>query len=186
MSPTVLRLDSFSSGSTGTHRQAVTIQREEAFQHGYEKGLGEGREFSLDALTKALADLRQEILADHEKESRLRRHILSTLAPVLHAIVDVLGPCSEKERLKAALTDEAARIVKHAPKQVLIVRCPSDLHPDIADCLTSARFPDVRIEHLPAGQDMVELIADQGTITFRPSLVDAELKAIINDINPED
>ncbi|KRW96597.1 hypothetical protein O4J55_03895 [Paracoccus sp. PXZ] len=186
MRPALLRLDSFSSGPAEAAQMAAAIGREEAFRHGYEKGLEDGREISLDALTRALAGLRQEIQASQEREAALRRDVLGALTPVLHAIVDLLGPRSEKERLRVALAEEVARIVEHAPERALIVRCPGDLHPDLADCLDSARFPQVRIENLPAGRDMVELVGGQGTITFDPSLVTTGLKAIIDDIETED
>ncbi|UFS65931.1 MULTISPECIES: hypothetical protein [Paracoccus] len=182
MRPAALRLDSFSFGAVGDAQLAAATGREEAFQHGYEKGLTEGREASLDALTRALDDLRQNMQAGHEAEAALRGDIRNALVPILHAIVDVLGPCSEKERLRLSLAEEMARIIEHAPDRTLIVRCPEDLHADVADCLGSGLFPHVRIESLRAGQDMVELVAGHGAIIFDPSRAATELKTIIDDI----
>ncbi|WP_374327395.1 hypothetical protein [Paracoccus pantotrophus] len=186
MSPAALRLDSFSLGAAGAGGLAPAAEREEAFQCGYEKGLAEGREASLDALNQALADLRCDMRIGQEKEVALRAELRKALAPVLHALVDVLGPRSQRERLRLALADEVARIVEHAPDRALVVRCPQDLQPDLADCLGRGQFPQVRIENLPPGREMVELVAGQGTILFDPAAACAELKAIIDDIKTGD
>lgn len=186
MRPAALRLDSFSSGAADAGQLAAAIEREEAFQCGYDKGLAEGREASLDALTQALAEFRRDMQIGQEKEAALRADLRKALAPVLHALVDLLGPRSQRERLRLALAEEVARIVEHAPDRMLVVRCPQDLHPDLADCLARAQFPQVRIENLPPGREMVELVAGQGTILFDPAAAGAELKAIIDDIKTED
>lgn len=186
MRPAALRLDSFSSGPSDAAQLAAAMARDGAFHDGYEKGLAEGRELSLDALTGALADLRKDLSASLEREEALRREIRNALVPVLHAVVDLLGPRAEMERLRLALAQEMARLIEHAPGRVLTIRCPEDLHPDLADCLARAGLADARIEPPAAGQDLVELASGQGAITFDPSLVTAELKSIIDDIKTEE
>lgn len=186
MKPAVLRLDSFSSGPSAGARLAAAAERDEAFQLGYEKGLAEGREGSLDALTDALAGLGRDMQASQQAEAALRRELRAALAPVLDTIVDLLGPRSEKERLRHALGEELARIVEHVPDGTVILRCPQDLQPDLADCIDRARFPNARIEPLSAGLDRVELAAGQGSIILDPSLFTAGLKAIIDDIKTGD
>ncbi|WP_233253272.1 hypothetical protein [Paracoccus binzhouensis] len=159
---------------------------EAAFHRGHEQGLTEGRERSLDALTRALEDMRQDMLATRQAEAALRREISAGLAPVLQAIVALLAPRSERERLRDALAAEIARLVEHAPDCRLILRCPADLQPDLADCLDRAGFAGARVEELPAGARMVELLCSQGRIAFDPARVATDLTAIIDDIMTEE
>lgn len=190
MRPGALRLDSFSPRAADTARQLAQVQCDEAFRRGHEKGLAEGRQSSLDELTGALTGLGRQMRADREREQALRRDLLDALVPVLHAVVDMLGPLSARERLRLALAAELARIAEHAPGQALTLRCPTGLRPDVAECLGRAELPQglgqVRIEDLPAEGDLVELATGQGTIIFDPSLVTTGLKAIMDDIRTED
>ncbi|SMG33144.1 hypothetical protein [Paracoccus sp. J56] len=185
MNPIALRLESFTSPPPAA-QAAITIAEEEAFQNGYEKGFAEGRELSLDALTSALTTLHRDLLTAHKRESELRRDLQTALTPVLQAIVDLLAPRSEQERLCHALTAEIGQIIKHTPGQIITIRCPEDLQPDLADCLERAGILDARIEAADTGQSIVELTAAQGQIIFDPASAIAGLKSIINDIGARD
>ncbi|WJS83322.1 hypothetical protein [Paracoccus sp. TOH] len=186
MRPAALRLDSFAAGQARPARPRTAAEVEEAFHRGHEQGLAEGRERSLDALTQALAEIRQDMLVACQAEAALRREINAGLAPVLQAIVALLAPRSERERLRDALAGEIARLVEHAPDCRLVLRCPADLQPDLAECLDRAGLAEAQVENLSAGARVVELLCGQGRIVFDPARVAADLTSIIDDIMTEE
>ncbi len=186
MSLAALRLDSF---STGHHRPAppvTVLDLDEAYHRGHEQGLAEGRERSLDALSQALAACQQDMHTDQQREVALRRGILASLMPVLHVIVDLLGPRSQLERLRLALAQEMARLAEHAPEQGIILHCPADLRPDLADCLNGAQFAQVQIQDPAPDQPLVQLVAGHATIAFAPDQIMTGLKTLIDDIMTEE
>lgn len=186
MRPATLRLDSFSAGNGPAAPPVTVLDLDDAYHRGHELGLAEGRERSLDALSLALAECRQEMHAQRQQQAAVRRDILAGLTPVLHAIVDLLGPHSRQARLRQALAEELARLADHAPEQQVMLRCPPDLRPDLMDSLQTARFPQVRVEDALPGHPPVQLVAGHGTIAFDPERVTAGLRALINDIMTED
>ncbi|CAM3236660.1 hypothetical protein SAMN04488021_10591 [Paracoccus aminovorans] len=186
MRPAPLRLDSFSAGNGRPGLTVTMLDVDEAYHRGHEQGLTEGRERSLDALSLALADCRQEMRASQQHEAALRREILAGLVPVLHAIVDLLAPRTQQSRLREALATEMTRLAEHAPDQAIVLRCPADLRPDLMDSLERARFPQAQVEDALPGQPVVQLVAGQGTIVFDPALVVGGLKTLIDDILTED
>lgn len=185
MRPAALRLDSFSAALGRSAPLLTPVDIEDAYQRGHEKGLADGREHSLDALCQALQQCRQDLADSRQHETRLRHDILAGLVPVLDAIVDQLAPRAQVDRLRDALVAEMRRMAEHAPEQQITLRCPADLHPELADCLDLVALP-ARIEDARPDQPLVELVAAQGSIVFDPAQIAAGLKSLIDEIKTED
>jgi hypothetical protein len=186
MRPVVLRLESFSAVQERPVPLVTPMDVEDAYQRGHESGLAEGRERSLDALCIALTECRQDLASDRRHEIQLRQRILDSLVPVLHAIVEQLAPRANSGRLCRAIVAEMHRISKLAPEKQIILRCPADMHPELADCLELANLPQARIENAEPGHTLVELVTEQGGILFDPALVVTGLHSLIDDIRTED
>lgn len=185
MRTAALRLDSFSRAASRAGHAIAPAEIEDAFQRGHEKGLHEGRERSLDDLTRQLGALREEIAGAAQRDHARRQEALASLAPVLSAIVDILAPRTAAGRLRDALAAELARLVEHPPAGRVLLRCPEDLRPDVEDCVAQSGLAAV-IEPSLSGGCGVELVASRGTIVFDPMRVADELKSIVNDIMTED
>jgi hypothetical protein len=185
MRSSAIRLDSFSAGSGDKSHASVTAL-ETAFQRGHERGLSDGRETSLDALTATLAEMRGDMTSYEVLAANLRQKALADLMPVLAAVIDLLGGRSNKDRLRDALMGEFRRMNEIAAPRKLLIRCAPDLRPDVEDCLARANFPEVLIEETHDGRLMVDLVADKATITFDPDASIAALRSIIDDIMTED
>lgn len=183
MKSAAIRLDSFSAQFVRPNPGAAV---DEAFHRGHEKGLNEGREASLDALTAALRELHQQNLATRDLMTDAQREMARTLAPVLSAIIDILAPHASGERLRDALMAELLRLGETTAPRRLRIRCTPDLRPDVELCLARLGGTDARIEETRREVPSVELVADQATISFEPQRVTAELQSIINDIMTED
>lgn len=187
MKSAAIRLDSFSTQLTASDSsRALSNDLDAAFHRGYEQGLNEGRENSLDALTAALTDLQRHVSTSNEGMVTARREVIADIAPVLSAMIDILAAHSHKDRLCEALMSELRRTEETAQPRKLQIRCAPDLRPDIELCLTKTGHADVRIEETGDEAPQVELIAGKATISFDPQRVVAELQAIIDDILTED
>ena len=185
MKTAALRLDSF-SGANARAAAVTALDLEEAYHRGHDLGLAQGREHSLDALTRALSECRDDLVAGRHSQEMMRRDILAGLVPVLHANVDLLGPQGKTERLCQMLIQEISRLAENAPEQRVVLQCPIDLRPDLLEQLDLANFPQVQIEDATPDQPLVRLVSGSGSITFDPALITAGLKSIIDDINTEE
>ncbi|MFO1165536.1 MAG: hypothetical protein U1E55_10245 [Paracoccus sp. (in: a-proteobacteria)] len=100
MKSAAIRLDSFSTQLTASDSsRALSNDLDAAFHRGYEQGLNEGRENSLDALTAALTDLQRHVSTSNEGMATARREVIAGIAPVLSAMIDILAAHSHKDRL---------------------------------------------------------------------------------------
>ena len=186
MRASAIRLDSFAAGPGHAGSSTSAVELEAAFQRGHERGLNDGREHSLDALTAMLTELQRGLTAHEAITATLRREAMSGLLPVLNTIVDLLGASSGRERLCDALMAELGRISEIATPSRLLIRCAPDLRQDVESCLERAGFADALVEETRDEAQRVELVADKATITFDPDAAVAALKLIIADIMTED
>lgn len=187
MKSAAIRLDSFSAQMTAPDpRQSRSAELEAALHRGYEQGLSEGREASLDALTAALTGLQEQLATGNEALADTRRETITTLAPVLSALVDILAARSCRDRLREVLMSELMRMEETAQPRKLQIKCTADLRPDVELCLAQSGHTDVRIEEINAETPLAELIADKATISFDPRRAVAELQSVIDDIMTED
>lgn len=187
MRSAAIRLDSFSAGMTVQDQQRISSQAyEEAFQLGFEQGLNDGRERSLDALTDTITVLAGEIARQEAQSTRLRHETLLELAPALITIIEQLGAKTSKDRLLDALTSELRQICGDASPRKLLIKCSSDMQPDVAECIAKSGLPGAQFETTSDSAMMVDLIADKTAITFDPAATVSGLKTIINDILSED
>lgn len=187
MRSAAIRLDSFSTQLAQTDKgQSLDASMDQAFHRGYEQGLNDGRELSLDALTAALRELQQQSLASRHLTTDAQRQMAQTLAPVLSAIIDILAPRACAERLHSALMAELLQLAETALPRKLRIRCTPDLRPDVELCLARLENSAAQIEEITQEEPSVELIADKAAIRFDPQRMVSELQFIINDIMTED
>ena len=186
MRASAIRLDSFAVGAGHAGSSTGASELKAAFLRGHEKGLNDGREHSLDALTAMLAELGSGLAAHETIAASQRREAIAGLLPVLDTIVDLLGAKSGRERLRDTLMAELGRISEIAAPRRHGIRCGPDLRPDVESCLERAGFSDALIEETRGEAQMVELVADKATITFDPDAAVAAMKLMIADIMTED
>ncbi|KGJ03336.1 hypothetical protein IT41_14315 [Paracoccus halophilus] len=167
-------------------RPLTPADLDEAFQKGYAQGLPDGRRTSLDALSASMDVLRQEIAAVEAVAASSRRETVASLAPVLSAMVELLGTHSDKRRMGEALRAELLRLSESAPQKRLRIRCAAALRPEVELCLKKTNLTQVSVEEISGDTASVDLIADKATITFDTARTTAELQSIIKDIVTEE
>lgn len=178
-----LRLESFTAPRPP---QPVTpADLNEAYHSGHERGLAEGREASLDALTAEMARLRQSLTLLESREQQIRRETLASVAPALALIIDLLGPVGAREHLLGRLQAELDRLAQAESGTRIAVRCPADMRGDVEDCLRRAGL-HAALRDSPADSPGIEILANHGSIRLDPSRPAAELRAIIDELHTEE
>lgn len=184
MTSAALRLESFGSFAGRNPIPVSATDLEQAYHEGHERGLNEGREASLDALTAELTRMSQALQLLEGDQQRIRQEALSSVAPALALIIDLLGPAGARERLLAALQHELGRLVASGDPGTLRIRCAPDLRPDIQDCVQRAGLR-AGFEEGPEASG-IELSIDGGTISFDPLRPVAELRSIIDELRTKE
>lgn len=184
MKSAALRLDSFGVAPARGPVQITAADVEQAYHDGHERGLNEGREASLDLLAAELARMGRTLALLDQDQQRIRQETLSSVAPALALIIDLLGPAGARERLLSALQRELGRLVASGDPGQLRIRCAADLRPDIQDCLLRAGLRAGFEDSTDASG--IELGIEGGTIRFDPMRPVAELLSIIDELRTEE
>lgn len=184
MRSAALRLEQFGLAAARPAAAMTAADVDQAYHEGHERGLNDGREASLDALTAELAKMRQSLQLLDQDQQRIRQETLGSVAPALSLIIDLLGPAGARERLLATLQQELERLVASGDPGQLRIRCAADLRPDIQDCLTRA---GLRAGFEEGGSTPgIELGIESGTIRFDPMRPVAELRGIIDELRTQE
>ncbi len=180
-----LRLESFGAAALRNAAAVTTEDVDQAYHDGHERGLSEGRETSLDALTAQMTQMRQALHLLDADAQRIRQETLASVAPALELIIDLLGPAGARSRLLQALGDELARLVRSDAGTALQIRCAPDLRADIQDCVDRAGLAAVLDDGDPhlCG---IELAVEGGSMRFDPQRPVAELKNIIAELKTKE
>jgi len=159
---------------------------EHAYQEGYEQGLNDGREASLDGLRAELARLGHSLHAGEDEAARIRREALSELQPVLSGLVELLGTASSAPRLLAALEGELRQAASRNAGAVLCIRAPTDMLEDIRDCVAQAGLTNAVLEDGGPARATAEIRSESGRAEFDPAGILARIATIIDDIFREE
>lgn len=186
MTSAALRLESFGYAVTQRPRILSPVDIDQAYHDGHECGLADGREASLDTLSRELAQICQSMHLMEAEAVKIRRDALASVGPILTAIVDLLGPASSRERLLAALGDELGRIVQSGSVPKLQIKCAPDLRADLQDCIDRAGIQGASLDDSDAAMSGAELFINGGSISFDPSRAMTEIKNLIAELHTED
>lgn len=178
-----LRLESFAAPRAPQKITAAAL--DEAYHSGHERGLAEGREASLDALTAEMGRLRQALANLGSRDQEIRHETLASVAPALGLIIDLLGPAGARDRLLNSLQAELARLTQGEASPRLAIRCPPDMRPDVEACLVRAGLEAALQDGAPDSPG-IEILADGGRIRLDPRRPAEELRAIIDELQNEE
>lgn len=178
-----LRLESFTAPRPA--KSVTPADLDEAYHSGHERGLAEGREASLDALTAEMARLRQSLALLESQEAQIRRATLASVAPALALIIDLLGPAGTRERLLDKLQAELDRLAQGENINRIGIRCPTDMRSEVEDCLRKAGL-HAAVQDSASGHPGIEILANSGSIRLDPDRPAAELRAIIDELHTEE
>lgn len=185
MSAALVRLDCFSSTLREEPEPISPEALEQAYRLGHADGVEQARATELTDLTAALADLSARISEDQAAMSGHRKDVLTTLTPILQAILETVGPRGALDQLQTMLSAELARLVESAPFRRCTIRCTPGLGDVARHCLGHADPKQIRIEE-DADFSGLELSIDGGIVAFDPSIVMGRLSALIGSILEEE
>ena len=153
MKSAAIRLDSFSTQLTASDSsRALANDLDAAFHRGYEQGLNEGRESSLDALTAALTDVQRHVSTSNEGMATARREVIAG-QPVARQVVNLL---------LRGVEDRIAPIVARLHDRVLEVRA----EPEVCTVLDHALI----LLHPARGSLHLGWLPVSGGRSFQPSV----------------
>lgn len=178
-----LRLESFAAPRVAS--QITSGDLDEAYHNGHERGLADGREASLDALTAEMGRLRQTLASLQNRDQEIRHETLVSVAPALALIIDLLGPAGARDRLLEALQTELARLTQGDARPRLAIRCPLDMRKDVEDCLSRAGL-EATLQETAQTSPGIEIQANGGSIRLDPRRPAEELRAIIDELQSEE
>jgi len=162
------------------------LEVEHAYQEGYEQGLNDGRETSLDGLRAELASLGNGLRLSGDDAARIRREALDGLRPVLSGMIELLGRASSAQRLLTALEGELRQAASRDAGALLHIRAPTDMLEDIRDCVARAGLQNTALEDGGPSIASAEIRTGAGRTEFDPARTLAQIAAIIDDIFREE
>lgn len=185
MNPAVIRLDCF--GQSGPH-QRIAEPNQKNQQDAYQRGLADGAETARATLNAmARQELQQLSAALREAESHRRLEfdeLLSTvLRPMLEAVLDNVAPLGLKDRFMQLIASELSRAGAAVSGTSAIIRCAPQLVSDIKQLIETTEAPNIHIEADTSVGGRVDILVNQGTVTFDPDTFLSELRSLITTIS---
>lgn len=181
MKSAALKLESFAPPAPARPAAPTAEDVERASHEGYERGLREGREASLEALACELRQVSDNLSLRENERREVTEGVLVSLRPVLNGLVDLLAPLWARGALASALEQEIARCLRTQPRAALAIRCPPDLEEDVRDCVARISGHAIAVEHAGPGEPAA-LHLDEGRITLEPERILAGCRAIIDEL----
>lgn len=184
MSAAAVRLECFGPSSLQPFKQELTAK---AVEDAYQRGLCDGAErANADAINAARHEFRQlsEHLRSLESQHRqeFEKELGQVLVPMLDLLLDHVAPLGMRQRMSQFLTAELLRIEAAGTTEIATVKCPPHLFAELNDLVVTACVSNVRLEQHSNESSHVEVLIDQGAVTFNPDEFISDLQKIIKDI----
>ncbi len=138
-------LDSFDDGGFLYGAEIYKIV-DEARRSGFNDGIAFVKEGEIGVISAQLAKLQLELEGSDEKFKNFYRKGVAAIGVALAAIVELLAPKFQQERLIESLSDELKKFEQDRCKADIVIRCSADLADEISKLIKQFSFGNILID----------------------------------------
>ncbi|MDB6178743.1 hypothetical protein PAF17_14695 [Paracoccus sp. Z330] len=182
MTPASFQLESFASIRAGQKPVPSYLQADldQAYIDGKAEGVATAVDEQLRNLDAGLTRLAEALKADDAYRRRIRCEAVTTLAPILDAIIDNLAPPASSRRMEEALKHELERLSDSASPLRAAICCGPRQMDLVRRCIQEHALDGIELAECEG--DRINLALEGGRIEISGEQIAEEIRALVSEL----